>query len=133
MVIVIATVRPARLLSFAQALAQETGAAVHFEDRWSRVLASAKAEPPALVVLDEGLVEGGPMELARQLAHVNALIGTAAVTPLSPTVFHQESEGLGILAPVPVEPSGQDGTDLAKALLRLGLAADDRERCNSGR
>jgi hypothetical protein len=119
MVIVIATIRPARLVGFAQALARETGAAVRFEDRWSRVLASAKVEPPALVVLDEGLVEGGPMELARQLAHVNAAVHTAAVTPLSPAAFHVESEGLGILAPVPVEPSARDGAELAQSYRRL--------------
>jgi hypothetical protein len=119
MEIVIATVRPVRLVGFAQALARETGAAVRFEDRWSRILALAKDEPPALVVLDEGLVEGGPMALARQLARVNAAILTAAVTPLSPAAFHVESEGLGILAPVPVEPAGRDGAVLGQSFLRL--------------
>ncbi len=117
--ILIATRRPNELSAFADALLRETGAQLLFADSWTNVLATVKVIPPAFVILDEGLAEGKPLELARQLVTVNAMINTAVVSPLGAEEFHEASEGLGILAPVPAHPLEQDGVALAAVFKRF--------------
>jgi len=117
--ILIATARPVELSDFADALAKGTGAQLHFADSWANALATVKAMPPAFVVLDQGMESGEPLELARQLVLVNAAVNTAVVSPLSREAFHEASEGLGILAPVPVQPTVADGEALARVFRRF--------------
>jgi len=117
--ILIATPRAAELADFADALAQGTGAELLFADSWTNVLATVKGLPPAFVVLDDGLEAGAPLELARQLVTVNAMINIAVVSPLDDEAFHEASEGLGIVAPIPEHPTGHDGAALAVAFRRF--------------
>jgi hypothetical protein len=41
------------------------------------------------------------------------------VSALDAEAFHEASEGLGILAPVPVKPTAADGTALAEVFRRF--------------
>jgi hypothetical protein len=119
MLILIATPRAAALSAFADALAQGTGAELRFADSWSNALATVKTLAPAFVVLDEGLTGGGPLDLARQLVMVNAMVNVAVVSSLSDEEFHEASEGLGILAPIPAAPTAQDGEALSKVFQKF--------------
>ena len=117
MQILIATIRDAEFFAFSQALAREVEKAeLLFTDNWTNLLAAVKVMAPAFVILDQGLPEGSPLELARKLIMVNAMINIIVVTDLAGERFHEASEGLGILAPLPEHPTAQDGEKLAEVL-----------------
>lgn len=117
--ILIVTRRALQLAAFADALAQGTGLELRFTDGWVNSQATLKTLPPAFVVLDEGLRGGPPLELAKKLLQISALINIAVVSPLSPEAFHEASEGLGILASVPVNPTAADGRALAQVFRKF--------------
>lgn len=110
--ILVVTRRQKEIFPFADALARTTEAELSFANSATDAMASAKYMPPAFMVLDEGLEEGTPLELALQLMAVNAMINVAVVSNLDSEAFHVASEGLGILAPVPPNPTAQDGEAL---------------------
>ncbi|MDR3641957.1 MAG: hypothetical protein P4L39_11605 [Humidesulfovibrio sp.] len=119
MLILIATPRAVALSAFADALAQDTGAELRFADSWPNVEATVRTLAPAFVVLDEGLEGGAPLDLARRLVMVDAMVNVAVVSGLGAEAFHEASEGLGILAPVPLEPGAADGAALAQVFRRF--------------
>lgn len=119
MYILIVTRRGLQLGPFAEALAMGCDLPVRFTDGWANAQAVAKGLPPGFAVLDEGLRGGPPLELARRIIQENALINLAVVSPLSGEEFHEASEGLGILAAVPPNPTADDGTALAKVFQRF--------------
>jgi hypothetical protein len=71
------------------------------------------------MVLDQGLAEGTPLELALTALTVNAMVNLAVVSPLGEEEFHEASEGLGILAPIPANPAAADGSALAQVFRRF--------------
>lgn len=87
-----------------------------FTNNWTNVLAAVKVMPPAFLILDQGLPEGGPLELTRKLLTVNAAVNCIVVTDLDEESFHEAGEGLGIFAPLPVEPGFEDGEALAESI-----------------
>ena len=95
-----------------------------FTNNWTNVLAAVKVMPPGFLILDQGLPEGEPLELTRKLMMVNAAVNCIVVTDLDAESFHEAGEGLGIFAPLPVEPGFEDGEALARSINRfLGARA----------
>jgi len=119
MQILIVTRRAEALSAFADALAKGVGAELRFTDSWTNALAVARDLPPTFAVLDEGLEGGGPLELARRLMRVNAMINLAVVSALDEETFHEAAEGLGILSAVPPQPAQADGQALAGVFRRF--------------
>lgn len=117
--VLIVTRRIDELADFSHALTEGSGLDIRFTDSWANALAVARDMPPAFAVLDEGLENGPPLELARSLMRVNAMINLAVVSPLAGEAFHEASEGLGILASVPVRPGAADGAALALVFRRF--------------
>jgi hypothetical protein len=75
-------------------------------------------------VTDEKLGDMTGIEFARRLLSVNPVINCASVSPLSPKDFHEASEGLGLLAQLPIRPGEEDAKDLLQRLKNLkNLAA----------
>ena len=72
--------------------------------------------PVDLVVTDEELGDMTGLELAYKLLSINPMINCAAVSPLSHDDFHEVSEGLGLLAQLPLQPGAKQAEEL---LLRL--------------
>lgn len=66
-----------------------------------------------LVAADEDLGDMTGLELAGRLLSVNPMINYASVSRLSPEKFHEASEGLGIMAQLPMQP----GKEFAEPLL----------------
>ena len=56
------------------------------------------------------------LELAEKLLSVNPMINCAAVSTLAPDQFHEASEGLGILAPLPPAPGKAQAEDLLQRI-----------------
>ena len=72
--------------------------------------------PYDLVVVDETLPDMTGLELVEQVVRTNAMINCATVSPLSEDDFHEASEGLGLIAQLPVEPGKADAEALVERL-----------------
>lgn len=118
MTIVVATPRPAALGSFLMALGADGAEVVTAPDAGT-ALKTAAERRPALVVVDEGLPDAEPDEVVRRLLRVNALINAAVVTRLGTEEFHEKTEGLGILAGLPVALGEPEARELLTTLGRI--------------
>ena len=72
--------------------------------------------PTDLVVTDERLLDMTGLEFAQRLLEMNPMINCACVNGLSSGEFHRVSEGLGLLAQLPVNPGKKDAKELLQHL-----------------
>jgi len=72
-----------------------------------------------LVVVDERLGDMTGLEFVRRLLSVNPMIHCTAVSSLSPEEFHEASEGLGLLAQLPISPGRAQAEDLLQRLKKV--------------
>lgn len=72
-----------------------------------------------LVVADEDLGDMTGLEFAGKLVSVNPMVNCALLSTLSPEVFHEKSEGLGVLAQLPVIPGQEEARELVQKLREL--------------
>jgi len=119
MSILLVTPRAQELAAFAEALGRGSGLPVALAATWDEAVAQLKAAPPQFMILDQGLAEGAPLELSKKVLMINAMVNLAVVSPLGEEEFHEASEGLGILAPIPVSPAAGEGSALAQVFLRF--------------
>ncbi len=82
-------------------------------------LETAAAHSPDLVIVDEYLGQVSGLKWIRRLMGINAFIHTAAVSSQPQDVFHEASEGLGIMAHLPPRPGKLEAEQLLKTLNRL--------------
>ena len=77
-----------------------------------------------MVIADEKLGDMTGLQLTEKLLKINPMINSAIVSPLSPEAFHEASEGLGIMAHLPVKPGKKQAEELLNKLKKLkGLEA----------
>ena len=74
-----------------------------------------------LVIVDESVGDMTGIEFMKKLLSINPMINCAAVSPLPPEAFHEASEGLGVLAQLPVAPGKPDAENLLKRLKDLKI------------
>jgi DNA-binding response OmpR family regulator len=74
-----------------------------------------------LVIVDEDLGDMSGVDLVRRLLGVNALINTVLVSSDAREDFHELTEGLGVLMPLPKSCGAAEADRLIEALRRLGL------------
>jgi len=72
-----------------------------------------------LVVTEERLEDMTGFELAGKLISVNPMINCAVISTLSPEDFHEASEGLGLLAQLPAQPTKEQTEELLQRLKNL--------------
>ncbi|HBZ57222.1 MAG TPA: response regulator [Syntrophobacteraceae bacterium] len=110
--ILLATTRPEAMQPFTEALSSDPE--VHLDQVASSVdvLAAVRASAPHLVIIDADLPDIAPLELVRKLLMANAMVNTAVISSLSEELFHEASEGLGVLSRVPVVPDRSDAVAL---------------------
>lgn len=72
-----------------------------------------------LVVTAESLGDMTGLEFASRLLSVNPTIHCASVSHLSPENFHKVSEGLGLMAQLPIQPGKEDAEELLRHLRYL--------------
>ncbi len=104
---------------FALVLAQNDDVEVSWAETGQRALDMVSGMSFDLVVVDEKLGDMTGIEFIETLVSVNPMINCAAVSPLSSDEFHEVSEGLGILAQLPVLPGAKDAEDVLKRLNHL--------------
>ena len=57
-----------------------------------------------LVITDESLGDMTGLEFAKKLISINPMVHCAVVSSLSSKDYHEASEGLGLIMPLPVQP-----------------------------
>jgi DNA-binding NarL/FixJ family response regulator len=78
-----------------------------------------------LVIADQDLGDMSGLEFAGRLLKKNPMINCALVSDLPPEKFHETSEGLGLMAQIPVRPGEKDAEDILVKLKHIkGLMAE---------
>ena len=72
-----------------------------------------------LVVTDENLSDMTGLEFIETVISKKPMVTCAAVTSLLPADFHEASEGLGILMPLPVSPGQEQAEKLLSRLKKI--------------
>lgn len=84
------------------------------------VLLEQAATASWLVVVVDGMMPGVLYKtFLMDVLRRNAMLNTVVITDQDEETFHEESEGLGILCPVPASPGRKDGAEVKGLLLRL--------------
>jgi DNA-binding response OmpR family regulator len=118
--ILVVTTRPGSLEPFITALGQEPGWEVVQVDSAQAGIDGVRCETPALVVVDQKVGTLSGLDVIRRLLPVNAFIHTAVLSELDDAAFHEQGEGLGILAKLPVTPGEEDARGLLARLRQMG-------------
>jgi two-component SAPR family response regulator len=84
-------------------------------------LALLSESPVDLVIVDESVGDITGIGFMKKLLSINPMINCAAVSPLSHEAFHEASEGLGVLAQLPVAPGKPDAENLLMRLKDLKI------------
>ncbi len=89
---------------------------------WADSVAAARTAASGsidLIIIDEK-VEGSPgPDIAKEMIRVNAMANLVLVSSLSPEDFHEATEGLGIMAQLPLNPDEKDAEQLLTILGQL--------------
>ena len=72
-----------------------------------------------LVITDEILEDMTGLELAGRLLRVSPMIHCASVSTLPSEEYHEKSEGLGLMDPLPDRPGEEDAERLLQDLRRI--------------
>ncbi len=121
--ILLVSSRPASLQAFTVELRKTPGLVLEQVGSGEEALAKCRAEAPDLVLIDDAPAGCTSLGLVQSVLETNAMISTAVVSPLSEAEFHERSEGLGVLTPLPMEPGPEDARMLVSRLRGvLGLS-----------
>ena len=74
--------------------------------------------PPVLAILDLGIEGKALRQAVIDIMMINASVHTAVVSDMDPDEFHEATEGLGILMPLPTSPKADDAERLLKGPCR---------------
>ena len=120
--IVLASARQESIHSFAEGLASDPEVRLDQVSSGAEALGVVRTDSPQLVIIDSALPDMEPLHVVQKLLMVNAMVNTAVVSPLSDHEFHEASEGLGVLARLPLAPGKGDAAELLRKLRQvLGL------------
>ena len=116
------------------------GAAVRQAGSLEQGMELVRQQAPALAVLDLGLEPEELRKAVIDILMVNAMIHTAAVSPMTAAEFHDKMEGLGMLMSLPVDFTVRDVEKMMTALEGLAgsrpvelIAGDPLSGCRPGR
>jgi len=117
--IVIVTNDTNKFSEFAKRLSADSQCRTHWASSVQTALDVALSIPPDLMIIDETV--GGQMgiDIARKVILKNAFINLAVASSLKPEEFHEVSEGLGIMAQLPLIPNKSDAERLLAAMASL--------------
>jgi DNA-binding response OmpR family regulator len=77
---------------------------------------AAREKKPVMVIIDQELGHLPGVELVPRLLQINALIHTALVSDQPEEIFHDRTEGLGILMQLSPRLDRQEAVDLSERL-----------------
>jgi DNA-binding NtrC family response regulator len=107
------------LSDLASALEKDNDVNVSWAESGLEALRSVSNSTFDLVITDETLADMTGLELAGKLLSVNPMIHCVSVTTLSQKEYHEKSEGLGLMDPLPDQPGEKDAERLLQDLRRI--------------
>lgn len=122
-IILLATARPQTLEKFGRTLAAQDKFLLIQTATAEETLTTAARTVPAFAVIDRELNGVEAIEIVRRLLHINAFINTAVLSDMDEDTFHEYSEGLGILAALPMMPGEKEANDLAERFRLVAAGA----------
>ena len=107
------------LSDLASALEKDKDVDVSWAKSGLEALESVSGPVFDLVITDETLSDMTGLELADKMLSVNPMIHCASVSTLSQKEYHEKSEGLGLMDPLPDRPGEKDAERLLRDLRRI--------------
>jgi DNA-binding NtrC family response regulator len=104
---------------FSRELITRNGVSVAWADSGADALSMVSEKRFDLVVTDEKLSDMPGLVFAKKLVTQDPMVNCAAVSPLPEEAFHEASEGLGLLAKLPLSPGKKDAQNLLERLLMI--------------
>lgn len=117
--ILLVTPDKASLSLLASSLAAQDGVDLSWAPSGGKALDLIADTDFDLVVTDERLGDMTGLELSAKLISINPMINCAAVSSLSPADFHEASEGLGLMDPLPLRPGKEKADSLLQRLIDI--------------
>ncbi len=117
--ILLVSARPETLGSFHDYLSGQPEVTLQLAGTGAEALQQVRSDSPHLVIIDHELSDSSPAKLVTDLLMANAMINTAVVSPMSEEEFHEAYEGLGIMARVPLMPTGKEAQNLLDTLRNI--------------
>jgi DNA-binding response OmpR family regulator len=117
--ILLVSARQETIRSLAEGLSSDPEVQLDQVASGAEALRTVRTASPQLAVIDSELPDTGSLPLVQKLLMVNAMVNTAVISPLSDEEFHEASEGLGILARLPLMPGKSDAAQLLHKLRKV--------------
>ena len=119
------------LSDFALALVKYDDVRLLWAESAKKALDIASVKAIDLIITDERLRDSTGLELVARLLTVNPMINCASVSHLSHESFHEASEGLGIMAQLPIHPGKEHAESLLHRLRQIkNLTTSRNDPCN---
>jgi len=112
--VVLLTRRDEDLAEFIQALSTAPDVTLKVLADPDAVLELVRSDHPHLVILDQGYEK--PLDLVVAILTIDAMVNTTMITSMDAETWHEKSEGLGMMEPVPDPPAAIDADALLTAL-----------------
>ncbi len=106
--------RPDELGDFTAALTAQPDITLNQVTSGGEMLRIIRDESPHLVILDRKIKDRDSLELVNELLQVDAMINSTMITSMDADSWHEISEGLGMMPPVPDLPTEKDALALLK-------------------
>ena len=119
--LLLASTRPNRFETLLEALSALQPVTLSQASGGHAALERVRSAVVDLIIIDEELGDMAGEELVRRLLKVNAMINTVLVSTASPDDFHERTEGLGILMPLPPTCGETEAIALSQCMAGLGL------------
>jgi CheY-like chemotaxis protein len=107
------------LSDLASALETDGDVEVSWAKSGLEALKSVSSSDFDLIITNETLADMTGLELAGKLLSINPMIHCASVTSLSQKEYHEKSDGLGLMDPLPDRPGEKDAERLLKDLRQI--------------
>ncbi len=104
--------RAGELADFTAALAAQPDITLKQVDTGGAMLQFIQEKSPHLVILDQEINDRDSLELVNEILQVNAMINSTMISSMDAETWHEKSEGLGMMPPVPDPPTEKDALAL---------------------
>jgi CheY-like chemotaxis protein len=118
-VILLVSSNPSQKHSFAAELVEQSGLKVVTASSVEEALAVPQAHQVALAVVDDRIGSHSGLDLIKRLIRIDAFMYTAVFSDAGEEAFHERSEGLGVLAKLPLAPSLEDARRLWEVMKKM--------------
>jgi len=110
---------PSQKQSFAEELGKQSRLPLVTAPSAEEALAVLREHHIILAVVDDRIGAQSGLDLIRHLIRIDAFMYTAVFSDAAEEDFHERSEGLGILAKLPLAPGSEDARRLWKTMKQI--------------